>query len=169
MTADAEEEDDGEQADADTKDKNAVAFAKRSVYIIKSEDGLRSKKTLGYYGLAMSERHAQALEERLRMAALRYMCEEGSPAYNPKCAEAFGVGPAARAAPKAAPKAGTPKATVAPKAPGGGPPMTTGGGKGGKGQRKKGNGGPAAGAAAARRRAGTFPTRRATPPREFAC
>ena len=35
-TADAEEEEDGEQADEDTKEKNAVAFAKRSVYIIKS-------------------------------------------------------------------------------------------------------------------------------------
>ena len=106
------------------------------------------RNRVGYYGLAMSERHAQALEERFRMAALRYMCEEGSPVYSPMCAETFGVGAAAKAAPKAAPKAGKPAHHVAPKAPGGGPPMTTAGkgGKGGKGQRKKGNGGPAAGA-----------------------
>ena len=44
----------------------------------------------GYFCIAMSERHALELDKRFRLAALRFMCEEGCPVYNPKCAEAFG-------------------------------------------------------------------------------
>lgn len=48
------------------------------------------KHRIGYYCLAMSEKHAVELEKKFRMAVLKYLCEEGCPLYNPKCAEAFG-------------------------------------------------------------------------------
>ena len=80
----------------------------------------------GYFCIAMSERHALELDKRFRLAALRFMCEEGCPVYNPKCAEAFGkrtattttqvsaTGKAGAKAPGAQPAAPMPKVAPGP-------------------------------------------------------
>lgn len=76
------------------------------------------KNRIGYFCIAMTERHAVELEERFRLAALRFMCEESSPIYNPKCAEAFGkTGTTTTPTPKPAAKAAGSKAAAAKPSP----------------------------------------------------
>ena len=83
------------------------------------------KHKTGYFCVAMSEAHAAALENRFRKAALRYMCEEGVPLYDARCAAAFktGGGDPKPPVPKPTPPAPKPK----PPAPKLGPKPKAGG------------------------------------------
>lgn len=47
------------------------------------------KHRVGYFCVAMTEAHASALEARFKNCAIKYMCEEGCPLYDAKCAAAF--------------------------------------------------------------------------------
>lgn len=50
------------------------------------------KNRVGYFCLAMSEKHAAALQQMFHLAAIRFMLEEGTAIFNPKAAQAFNPG-----------------------------------------------------------------------------
>ena len=78
---------------------------------------------VGYFAVTFTEQHKDCLTSRLGLSALRAMQEEGSPVYNPRCAQAFAVKPKEPPTPKpkepATPK---PKTKAAPSGP---PPKST--------------------------------------------
>ena len=78
---------------------------------------------VGYFAVTFTEQHKDCLTSRLGLSALRAMQEEGSPVYNPRCAQAFAVKPKEPPTPKpkepATPK---PKTKAAPSGP---PPTST--------------------------------------------
>ena len=62
---------------------------------------LRSR--IGYFCIAMSDKHAEYLTCKLRLAALKFMAEEGCALYNPRYATALGASAKAKAKAKADP------------------------------------------------------------------
>lgn len=73
---------------------------------------LRSR--IGYFCIAMSDKHAEYLTCKLRLAALKFMAEEGCPLYNPRYATALGATTKVKAKAKA--KSDPNKDPEAPKA-----------------------------------------------------
>ena len=71
------------------------------------------KQRAGYFCFAMTEAHAACLQERLELAALRYMTESGNTHYQARCAEALGIAPEAKA--KAKTKAKSPVVEAEPQ------------------------------------------------------
>jgi hypothetical protein len=70
------------------------------------------KNRVAYFCIAMTEEHATFLTEKFQFAALKYMVEEGSSIYNPKCAAALDMKPATIKVPKLKPPPAKPIANL---------------------------------------------------------